>query len=65
MFVLYLDNLIIVATVHTGMQTCAKVLQMHLPGGGATTWLQPKSNTTFELASQYLYQFVDICFVFR
>ena len=49
-FVLYLDNLIIGATVRTGLQTCAKVLQMHLPGGGGTPWLQPNNNITFKLA---------------
>ena len=40
-----------VATVPTGLHTCAKLLQMHLSGGGRTPWLQPKSNVTFELAS--------------
>ena len=38
------------ATVPTGLQTCAKVLQMHLSGGGGTPWLQPKSNENFKLA---------------
>ena len=38
---------IIVATVPTGLQTCAKVLQMHLSGGGGTPWMQPKSNVNF------------------
>ena len=42
---------IIVTIVPTGLQTCAKVLQMHLSGGGGTLWLQPKSNVTFKLAS--------------
>ena len=42
---------IIVATVPTGLQTCAKMLQMHLSGGGGTPWMQPKSNVTFKLAS--------------
>ena len=41
---------IIVATVPTGLQTCAKKLQMHLSGGGGTPWLQAKSNVTFILA---------------
>ena len=45
---------IIVATVPTGLQTCAKKLQMHLSGVGGTPWLQPKSNVTFELASTKL-----------
>ena len=39
------------ATVPTGLQTCAKMLQMHLSGGGGTPWMQPKSNGTFKLAS--------------
>ena len=39
------------ATVPTGLQTCAKKLQMHLSGGGATPWKQPKGNVTFKLAS--------------
>ena len=38
------------ATLPTGLQTFAKVLQMHLSGGGGTPWLQPKSNVTFKLA---------------
>ena len=42
------------ATVPTGLQTCAKVLQMHLSGGAGTPWLQPKSNVTFQLASTRL-----------
>ena len=44
------------ATVPTGLQTCAKVLQMHLSGGGGTPWLQPKSNVTFKLASLDVYK---------
>ena len=46
-----LNIFIIVATVPTGLQTCAKVLQMHLSGGGGTPWMQPKSNVKFKLAS--------------
>ena len=42
------------ATVPTGLQACAKLLQMHLSGGGGTPWLHPKSNVTFELASTRL-----------
>ena len=38
------------ATVPTGLQTCAKMLQMHLSGGGGTPWMQPKSNGKFKLA---------------
>ena len=38
----------------TGLQICAKVLQMHLSGGGGTPWLKPKSNVTFESAPSQL-----------
>ena len=51
MLVLDLNIFIIVATVPTGLQTCAKMLQMHLSGGGGTPWLQPKNNATFKLVS--------------
>ena len=40
---------IIVVTVPTGLQTCAKVLQMHFSGGGRTPWWKPKRNVTFKL----------------
>ena len=43
-----LNIFIIVATVPTELQTCAKVLQVHLSGGGGTPSLQPKSNITFK-----------------
>ena len=49
--VLDLNIFIIMATVPTGLQTCAKMLQMHLSGGGGTPWLQPKSNVKFKKAS--------------
>ena len=55
--VLDLNIFIIVTTVPTGLQTCAKVLQMHLPGGWGTPWMQPKSNVTFKLASSQLLKF--------
>ena len=55
--ILDLNIFIIVATVPTGLQTCAKMLQMHLSGGGGTPWLQPKSNGTFKLALLYLLSF--------
>ena len=42
--VLNLNIFIMVATVPIRLQTYAKILQMHLPGGGETPWLQPKSN---------------------
>ena len=49
--ILDLTLFVIVATVPTGLQTCAKVLQMHLSGGGGTSRMQRKSNITFELGS--------------
>ena len=42
--VLSLNIFIMLATVPIRLQTCAKILQMHPPGGGGTPWLQPKSN---------------------
>ena len=45
--ILDLNIFIILATVPTGLQTCAKELQMHFSGGGGTPWLQPKGNGTF------------------
>ena len=42
----------------TGLQTCAKVLQMHLSRGGGTPWLQPQSNVTFKLASPQYFKFL-------
>ena len=49
-WILDLNIFIIMATVPTGLQTCAKLLQIHLSGGGGTPWLQPKSNRKFKLA---------------
>ena len=49
LLLLDLNIFIIVATVPTGLQTCAKMLQMHLSGGGGTPWMQPKSNETFKI----------------
>ena len=51
MLILSLSIFIVVATVPTGLQTCAKLLQMHLSGGGGTPCLQPKSNRKLKLAS--------------
>ena len=48
LLVLDLNIFIIVATVPTELQNCAKVLQVHVSGGWGTPWLQPKSNVTFE-----------------
>ena len=46
-----LNIFIIVPTVPTGLQTCAKVLQMHPSWEGGTPWLQPKSDVTSKSAS--------------
>jgi len=47
------------------LQTCAKMLQMHLSGGGGTPWLQPKSNVKFKLASPQLCKFLVAAFRFK
>ena len=54
MLILDLNIFIIVPTVPTGLQTCAKVLQMHLSEGGGSSWLKPKSYVKFKLASPEL-----------
>ena len=51
---------IIVATVPTGLQTCAKLLQMHLLGSGGTPRLQPKSHLTLKLASLDVFKFFPL-----
>ena len=61
---LYFNILIIAATVPTGLQTCAKLLQMHLPRGGGTTWLKFKSDITFIIGLFYLFEFLGAGFVF-
>ena len=61
---LYFNILIIAATVPTGLQTCAKVLQMHLPGGGGTTWLKSKSDITFIKGLFFLFEFLAAGVVF-
>ena len=53
------------ATVPTGLQTCAKILQMHLSGGGGTPWMQPKSNRKFKLASPELVKVLAAGFGFK
>ena len=65
LLILDLNLFIVVATVLTGLQTCAKVLQMHLSGGGGTTCLQPKSNATLKLASLYVFKFLAADFGFK
>ena len=46
------------ATVSTGLQTCAKVLQIQISGGGGTPWMQPKSNVTFTSTLAQLFKFL-------
>jgi len=53
------------AIVPTGLQTCAKVLQVHFPGGGGTPWLQPKSNATFKKDSSNAFKFLTAGFGFK
>ena len=53
------------ATVPTGLQTCTKLLQMLLSGGGGTPWLQPKNNETFELESFDVFRFMAAFFGFK
>ena len=50
----------IVATVPTALQTCAKVLQIHLSGGGGTPWMQPKSNEAFKLEWFNVFKFLGL-----
>ena len=63
--ILTLNIFIIVATVPTGLQTCAKMLQMHFSGGGETPWMQPKSNGKIKLASSHLVKFLAGDFDFK
>ena len=65
LLVLNLNIFIIVATVPTGLQTCAKMLQMHLSGGGGTLWMQPESNIRFNSASPQLVKFFATDFGFN
>ena len=65
LLILDLSIFIIVATVPTGLHTCAKVLQMHLSGGGGTIWLQPKSNVTFKLTSVDVFKVLYSDFGFK
>ena len=63
--ILDLNIFIIVAAVPTGMQTCAKMLQRHLSGGGGTPWMQPKSNGKLKLASSQVVKFLAADFGFK
>ena len=65
LLILDLTIFIIVATVPTGLQTCAKMLQMHPSGGGGTAWMPPKSNGKLRLASSQLVQFLAADFGFK
>ena len=56
---------IIVVTVPTGLQTCAKMLQIYLSEGGGTPWMQCKSNVKFKLGSSQLFKFLAVDFRFR
>ena len=49
LLVLHLNIFITVGTVPTGLQTCAKVLQMYPPGVGGPPWLQSKSNQNVKI----------------
>ena len=60
-----LSIFIIVAAVPIGLQTCAKMLQMHLSGGGGTPRMQPKSNGKFTIASEQLVRFLAAAFGFK
>ena len=63
--ILDLNIFIILATVPTGLQTCAKVLQTHLSGGGGTPCLQPKSNAAFKKDLLHVFKFVAAGFGFK
>ena len=65
LLILDLSIFIIVATVPTGLQTCGKVLQMHLSRGGGTPWLQPQSNVTLKLASVNVLKLLTAGFGFK
>ena len=63
--ILDLNIFIIVATVPTGLQTCAKVLQMHISGDGGTPWWQHKSNVTFKSTSVDAFKILESDFGFN
>ena len=54
-----------VATVTTGLHTCALLLQMHLSGGGGTPCLHPKSDVTFKITSINVSKFMAAHFGFK
>ena len=49
----------------TGLQFCAKMLQMHLSGGGGTPWMQRKCNGKFKKASFQVVKFLTADFGFK
>ena len=65
LLILDLNIFIMVATVPTGLQSCVKVLQMHISGGGGTACLQRKSNLTLQLASLDVFKFLAAGFGFK
>ena len=65
LLILDLNIFIIMANVPTGLQTYAKVLQMHFSESGGTPLLQPKSNVTFKLALLNVFKLVVDCFGFK
>ena len=65
LLVLDLNIFIIVATVPTGLKNWAKVLQIHLSGGGGTLWMQPKRNVTFNIASLDVSKILEAHFGFK
>ena len=65
LLILDLKIFIIVATVPTGLQTFAKVLQLHLSESGGTLCLRPKCNVVFKLASFNVFQFLAADFGFK
>ena len=53
------------APVSTGLQICAKMLLMHLSGGGGTPWMQPKSSGKIKVDSAQLCKFLAAEFRFN
>ena len=63
--ILDLNIFIVVAAVPIGLQTCAKMVQIHPSGGGGTPWMQPITNVKFKLASYELNNFLAAEFGFK
>ena len=49
-YIFHITIFILVATVPTGLQTCANMLQIQISGGGGTPWMQPKINDDFSIS---------------